>query len=217
MGAHYAEMDVRQTRDGHFIIMHDAAVNRTTDGIGEVSAMTLEQIKKLDAGSHFSPEFAGERVPTLRETLKAIKGKILPDIDYKAGDLKALVKLLEEEGYLADSNVTFHGSRDEVKTVSELTNKLLIRPAAFDGARGFPQLLEKVNPPVINIGKAAFSEYYINLVHQKGKLAFINALRRADKQKFMQRAIHAGADFLQSDNLDVLVPLVREFEGKAQK
>lgn len=215
MGADYAEMDVRQTRDGHFIIMHDAAVNRTTDGTGDVSTMTLEQIKKLDAGSHFSPDFAGEKVPTLREALKAIKGKILPDIDYKAGDLKELVKVLDEEGYLTDGNVTFHGSRDEVKAVSELTTKLLVRPSSFDGARGFPELVKKVNPPIVNIGKAAFSDYYIKLIHHEKKLAFVNALRRADKKKFMQRAIDAGADFIQADNLDVLVPLVKSSKSQA--
>ena len=45
MGAHYAEMDVRQTKDGHFIIMHDRFVNRTTNSKGEVSEMALEEIK----------------------------------------------------------------------------------------------------------------------------------------------------------------------------
>jgi glycerophosphoryl diester phosphodiesterase len=217
MGAHYAEMDVRQTSDGHFIIMHDATVNRTTDGKGEVSAMTLKQIKELDAGSWFGSEFKGERIPTLRETLQAIKGKILPDIDFKAGDLEALVKLLDEEGYLTEGNVTFHGGRAEAKAVAELTDKLLIRPSSFDGARGLPKLIEEMDPPIVNIGKASFSEYYLVLIHQKEKLAFVNALRRGDTKKFMRRAIAAGADFLQADNLDILIPLVQEHNRNAGK
>jgi len=210
MGAHYAEMDVRQTKDGHFIIMHDRYVNRTTNGKGEVSEMKLEAIKKLDAGSWFGKEFAGEAVPTLREALQAIKGKILPDIDFKAGDPAALVKLLEEEGYLADSNVTFHGNVKHAKAITGLTSKILVRPGAFDGANGLQKLIDEVNPPIVNVGKGSFSEYYINLIHQKGKLAFVNALRRGDNIKFMKRAIASGADFLQADKLDLLIPLVTE-------
>ena len=214
MGAHYAEMDVRQTKDGHFVIMHDRYVNRTTNGKGEVSEMTLGEIKKLDAGSWFGKKFSGETVPTLREVLQVIKGKILPDIDFKAGDPSALVKILDEEGYLADSNVTFHGSIQNCNTVTELTSRILIRPAAFDGANGLPRLLDKLDPPIINIDRGAFSEYYVNLIHQKGKLAFVNALRRADNMKFMQRAIATGPDFLQADNLDLLVLLVNEYNSQ---
>ena len=64
MGARSIEMDVRATKDGEFVVMHDPFVNRTTNGRGLVSQMTLAEIRALDAGSWFGPEFAGERVPT---------------------------------------------------------------------------------------------------------------------------------------------------------
>lgn len=214
MGADYAEMDVRQTKDGVFVLMHDRNVKRTTDGKGLVSEMTLEEIKKLDAGSWFGKEFIGEKVPTLREVLKAIDGKILPDIDFKAGDVEALVQLLKEEGYLLKSNITFHSDWNTAKVVEKLTDKVLVRPSSKSGATGLERLIEEVDPPIVNIGKSAFSDYYIKQIHRKGMLAFVNALRRADKKKFMKKAIEAGCDFLQADNLDVLVPLVREHENE---
>jgi len=58
-------------------------VDRTTDGKGEVAAMTLAEIKKLDAGIKFAPRFRGERVPALREVLSLGKGKIGVMIDLK--------------------------------------------------------------------------------------------------------------------------------------
>lgn len=52
------EMDVRQTADGHLVLLHDETVDRTTDGTGAVSELTLKQVKTLDAGM-------GSRIPTL--------------------------------------------------------------------------------------------------------------------------------------------------------
>ncbi len=63
------EIDVRVTRDGELVIIHDATVDRTTNGQGKVEDLTLEEIRALDAGSWKGEEFAGERVPTLDEFL----------------------------------------------------------------------------------------------------------------------------------------------------
>jgi glycerophosphoryl diester phosphodiesterase len=82
-GAHVAEVDVRTTRDGVLVCLHDATVDRTTDGRGAVAAMTLAEVRKLDAGVRFSPRFKGERVPTLKEVLSLAKGKIGVMIDLK--------------------------------------------------------------------------------------------------------------------------------------
>jgi glycerophosphoryl diester phosphodiesterase len=75
-GADIVEMDVRLSADGYVVVFHDATVDRTTDGTGEVAALTLPQLKRLDAGSWFGPEFAGERIPTLREVGAWAKGRI---------------------------------------------------------------------------------------------------------------------------------------------
>lgn len=67
------ETDVHMTKDGELIIMHDATVDRTTDGTGLIKDMTLDEIKSLDAGIKKSEEFKGEKVPTLREFFELIK------------------------------------------------------------------------------------------------------------------------------------------------
>jgi glycerophosphoryl diester phosphodiesterase len=61
------ELDVRRTKDGVLVCLHDETLNRTTDGTGKVAEMTLAELKKLDAGYKFDIMFAGERVPTLEE------------------------------------------------------------------------------------------------------------------------------------------------------
>ena len=66
------ELDVYPTGDGHLVVIHDSTVDRTTNGKGQVSDLTLAQIRELDAGSWFRPDFEGERVPTFDETLELV-------------------------------------------------------------------------------------------------------------------------------------------------
>ncbi len=82
-GAPAVECDVRRTRDGHLVVIHDANVDRTTDGRGPVGALTLEVLRRLDAGRWFSPEYAGERVPLLEEVLGIVRGRALIKIEIK--------------------------------------------------------------------------------------------------------------------------------------
>jgi len=71
-GARWVEIDVKLTRDMQPVIIHDDRVDRTTNGTGFVGNMTLEEIRALDAGAYFAPEFAGTKVPTLEELVETV-------------------------------------------------------------------------------------------------------------------------------------------------
>ena len=73
LGIEMIECDVNITLDGKLVMMHDPTLNRTTNGTGNVSAATWEEIQGLDAGGKFKPEFAGVRVPSTEETLLLYK------------------------------------------------------------------------------------------------------------------------------------------------
>jgi glycerophosphoryl diester phosphodiesterase len=66
-GATFIETDLQLSRDARFVAIHDATVDRTTGGRGAVHDLTLAELRRLDAGSWFGSEFAGERIPTLEE------------------------------------------------------------------------------------------------------------------------------------------------------
>lgn len=74
-GVDFVEFDVHLSADGIPVVIHDETVDRTTDGTGRVDSLTVAQLKALDAGSWFDPGFAGERIPTLAETLDLLRGK----------------------------------------------------------------------------------------------------------------------------------------------
>jgi glycerophosphoryl diester phosphodiesterase len=75
------EIDLHVTQDGVPVLIHDATVDRTTDGSGEVASLTLRQARRLDAG-------AGERIPTLREALDAVAGRALLVLEVKASRIE---------------------------------------------------------------------------------------------------------------------------------
>ena len=83
VGATAVEVDVRTSKDRHLVILHDATLDRTTNGKGPVGQKTLAQLKRLDAGSWFDPKYKNERIPTLREILQLAKGKIDVLLDLK--------------------------------------------------------------------------------------------------------------------------------------
>jgi glycerophosphoryl diester phosphodiesterase len=72
MGADAIETDVRMTKDGHLVLIHDRDVKRTTDKEGFVDQMTLEEIKSLDAGFWKGEQFVGVRIPTVEEFLELV-------------------------------------------------------------------------------------------------------------------------------------------------
>jgi glycerophosphoryl diester phosphodiesterase len=69
LGATFLETDLRISHDARFVAMHDATLDRTTNGRGLVRDFTLAQLRELDAGSWYGAEFAGEKIPTLDEIL----------------------------------------------------------------------------------------------------------------------------------------------------
>lgn len=84
-GAEVIELDVHLTRDNEVVVIHDARVDRTTSGRGEVRAITLDELRSLDAGVWFGERWRGVHVPTLREVVERCANHALIDIELKAG------------------------------------------------------------------------------------------------------------------------------------
>lgn len=71
-GVDQLEIDINMTKDRALVVIHDCEVDRTTEKSGRVRSFTLDEIKRMDAGSHKGDEFRGERIPELRELLELV-------------------------------------------------------------------------------------------------------------------------------------------------
>ncbi|MDR0351922.1 MAG: hypothetical protein LBI02_00705 [Opitutaceae bacterium] len=92
LGVQQVEFDVRSTKDGHLVIIHDTTVNRTTNGKGRISDLTFAQIRKLDAGIKKDAKFAGAKIPTLEEALDSLPRDLWINVHTYA-DEKAAVRV----------------------------------------------------------------------------------------------------------------------------
>lgn len=106
LGATFIETDLQLSRDARFVAIHDDTVNRTTNGQGKVHDQTLTELRRLDAGSWFGSEFAGERIPTLEEILEfSKKNDVVFYLELKPsgswGGEHALIGALRESGEVA--------------------------------------------------------------------------------------------------------------------
>jgi glycerophosphoryl diester phosphodiesterase len=124
LGVQMIEFDVRGTRDGALVLMHDATVDRTTDGVGPVAELSLDEIRRLDAGSWKAPEFAGTRVPTLREALRAMPVDLWLNVHLKGdpGLGAACARLIRAEhrtaqAFLACDAAAADAARDAVPEI----------------------------------------------------------------------------------------------------
>ena len=104
-GAEHVELDVHPTRDGEVAVIHDATVDRTTDGSGPVEGRTLAELQALDAGSWFATRYAGESVPSLDEVLKRYRGRLHVHIEIKS----EAIGLAEQCADLVQSSRMTHG------------------------------------------------------------------------------------------------------------
>lgn len=103
-GADLVELDYHHSKDGELIVLHDATLDRTTDAVAKwggkdirADSRTLAELRSLDAGKWFDGQFAGTRLPTLKEALDEIQAGGVTLIERKAGDAATCVKLLQDQ------------------------------------------------------------------------------------------------------------------------
>jgi len=211
------ELDVERTRDGHLVCIHDATVDRTTDGRGAVADMTLDQIRQLDAGRWFDPRFAGERVPTIDEVFQLIAEQpreVLIAVDIKAeGVERDLVALATQHGIT--DRLLFIG-----RTISDAALRTRIRELSPDVVTA-----AVANNPAEFVGalQSASVVYFRYLpspqemaaVRQAGKGSFIaGTLVAGNQPENWQRASELGIDAVLTDYPLELAAMLRQMQRR---
>ena len=131
-GATWIEVDVRKSKDGVLFNLHDATLDRTTNGKGLLSDMMEKDVRKLDAGSWMGVKFAGLHVPTIAEMLDSLKGKAKVFFDVKRGTpIPALVQLVREKGF-ADKSFFWFGDEGMLREFTALAPEMKIKVNASD-------------------------------------------------------------------------------------
>lgn len=193
-GAHMIEMDVCLTKDNQMVLMHDATVDRTTNGKGRVIDLTLEEIRKLDAGSWKSSEFTGVKVPLFEEILDIMPRNIWLNIHLKGDEhLPVMVaRMLSDKGrlhqaFLACGTGEAAKARQEVPDImicnmDRQENNLDYVQQTIQSGAGFIQLRRPLSP--------AFADYADLLTQAGVRINFFGTDSPDEIRQLFEYGIH---------------------------
>jgi glycerophosphoryl diester phosphodiesterase len=188
-GADMVEVDVWGTADGYMVCMHDPDVSSTTNGVGRIEELTLEEIRLLDAGD-------GERVPLLSEVFDLVEGKIGINIDLKSiGIEESVVKLIVERKML-DSIIISSFYLLSIEIIKEL------RKEVMTGAL-FQPGMENILQHTLNTGADAIHPYLEDITKDMVEQAHAEGLRVnvwvVDDEADMLRMLEWGVNGIITD------------------
>ncbi len=217
------ELDVQRCKTGEVVVFHDRMLNRTTDGSGSVADKTLTELRQLDAGSHFDPSFAGQRIPTLDTVLATIGGQVALNIEIKAAPsaddveplVKAVLELIEGHG-IAERVVISAFDPMVLETVRRLDERVrrgqIIRR---DADRTFYEQIVQSNawftaqaqPDLLMIERTVATSRYVSSMKRLGYRVFAWTVNDEDEAG---RLVDAGIDGLITDDPQRIGAAVRE-------
>ncbi len=199
------EFDVQKTKDGILVCIHDNTVDRTTNGKGKVSDCSLDEIRRLDAGSWFDAKFAGVKVPTVEEVFNLLgeykQHDVLIAVDLKAENVEQeVVRLAEKAGVL--HRLLFIGRtiseplvRDRLKQASKKARTT----AVANNADEFPKALAAANADWVYF-RFLPSAKQMAAVRTAGKGSFIAGITVSGNVPDNWRiAVEAGLDGILTD------------------
>jgi glycerophosphoryl diester phosphodiesterase len=183
LGVDFVEIDVRRTADGVLVVLHDETVNRTTDGKGRVDRLSLQEVKKFNAGN-------GEHIPTLEEVLRIASERAGLMLELKiTGVAQQTVNAVREAGF-----------RDPVIYASFLHDELNHVRAVDPGASLMVLFSALSRASVARAMK--YGSSYVGLRHDKATHALVDSFHRADLLVFVYTA-NTPSDIQRALTLDV--------------
>jgi glycerophosphoryl diester phosphodiesterase len=166
LGVDFVEIDVRRTADGALVILHDATVNRTTDGKGRVDRLSLHEVKTLNAGD-------GERIPTLEEVLKVAAGKTGLMVELKVrGAAQQTVEAIREAGF-KDPVIYASFLHDELKYVRKADPEASLMVLFNSLSRASVARATEYGSSYVGLPHNKATGPLVDLFHRAGLLLFV--------------------------------------------
>jgi len=209
--ADYTEMDARLTSDGELVLMHDSTIDRTTDGSGAVSSKSLAELQALDAGSWFSPSYAGEQVPTLTEAMNAaLSVGVAPLVERKAGSASDYHNEFTSEGFSTNDFAVISFDWNFLNALDTLNSSYQL------WALGCCSLTQSdVDNAIADVAdfiswrSSDIDQTKVDLVQSNGLGIQVWTVNNAGR---MQQLLDYGVDYITTDNPSLLSSLIADRE-----
>lgn len=216
--AEMVEIDVVLSKEGIPVVIHEDSLSRTTDGEGFVSSFTVEQLQNFDAGSWFSEDFVGEKIPTLEEVLAYCKDKIAVNIEIKTEAVRNddqdgvekfsldLVNQLEMRDQVIFSSFDYRALK-RLKTLDSEIPVAMLYEKRQSGDKSPVQLVEEYKLDGFNSRYSQLSQEWADLLNE-AEIPF--SLYTINDEEMMRKFIGMGASAIFSDKPDLLKQVIED-------
>jgi len=207
LGCDYVEVDVRRTRDGALVLMHDSSVDRTTTGRGKVQAMTLAEIRRLRFRTKSDSPSLSEKVPTFDEALELCRDKIMVYVDNKSGPAKDVVDAIRKHQMI--EQVVVYGSVDELRKIRKHDRRVPIQPPHPGSREKIEALSQDLKPETLDGHLKSWTAEQVAAAHRVGAEVCVDVMGLTDNEAGYRRAIEMGVDAIQTDHPGDLIRLLK--------
>jgi len=204
LGCDFVEIDVRTTKDGKFVSVHNSTIDKYCEGVtGNIEDFTLAELRTLDIGSRVSPQWIGTQIPTFDEILELCKGKCGIYLDLKEAQVKPLVDKIKARGMERD--VLWYADDHELEQVKGLCPKCIIMPDP-GAEENMPNLIERFKPDVIAAVWRHYSQSFVEKCHDAGAIVIVDE----SDPNCWEDALKWGSDGIQTDHPEELIEFLRK-------
>ena len=207
-GIDYVEMDLRTTKDGKLVIMHDGTVDRMTDGHGKVAELTLAEIDKLTIKGFKSDR--SQHVPHFEDVLKVCHGKIRIYLDFKEADVAQTIGVLKKHRML-DQIIVYTGG-DEARKWRTLAPKVPVittAPRSFKTPAEFDAWLKSEPSEILDGPLTILKPEMLAVAKANGVYLWPDVMRPDENDAWWTKILESGATGMQSDHPAALMEFLK--------
>ena len=204
LGCDFVEIDIRKTKDGKFVSVHNSKIDAYVKGItGNVNDFNLAELKLMDIGSRVGAEWVNERIPTFEEILELCRGKIGIYLDLKEPYVKELVEIIKN--YEMEESIIWYIPASYIEASHEL-KKLCPKciPMPDPGPKeNILKIAETTHPIVIATDMGELNEEYMQIAKSKNIKVFVDEDEGTEAE--WTKIIKWGTDGIQTDDPKKLI------------
>ncbi|WP_343745594.1 glycerophosphodiester phosphodiesterase family protein [Chitinophaga sp.] len=205
-GADYAELDLRTTKDGQLVLMHDGTVDRMTNGKGKVSDLTWADIRQLKVNSKDGKDY---RVPTFAEALRAAKGKVNIYLDFKDADVAETWKQIQAAG-MEQQIVVYLNSKEQYKQWRKTAPQMPLMTSVPDEVTTPAQLSHLLDNIAIAVLDNVTDSAMLAVTRQHGVAVWLDAQTPSEGPATWNAVLSKGVQGMQSDHPEALVSYLKK-------
>ncbi len=210
-GADYVEIDLRTTKDGHLVIMHDESVTRMTGKKGQIKDLDYSEIRDLKIQPTGKEDTTTYRIPDFKSVLNLCKGRINIYLDFKDADVEKTYRLIKEAGM--QNNVVVYLNKEEQYGQWKNVTPQVPLMASLPENMNISQLNNLLDKRPVEVVDNAYSNDMINLMHKRKIAVWLDVQSKDEGPGKWEQALNQGVDGLQTDHPEKLMKYLDD-QGK---